>query len=219
MIQRCYKYGKYGILSCYKHIDWKLYFGKKEDDECSERGCSHLNRMINALKYYSKVQVMSNESDKQQFLEFVQETYVSLLSDYVHIMARHCEPAHVDEVQAAKSKEFVLINKCDATNCLLLFFSPSDPNKHRFRASKYLLDGDGDVDDSILFYRDLMDSMHCHLVHSIDIGIRIKTTRKKEENERLKTWKDPKFDYVSRLKCRKHKVYVFATKNCHSRGP
>merc|ERR1712129_28894 len=59
VLQRCYKYGRYGILSCYKHIDWKLYFSAKSlraactfDDDGE---CPSLARMVNALKYYSKI--------------------------------------------------------------------------------------------------------------------------------------------------------------------
>lgn len=51
VMQRCYKYGRYGILSCYKHIDWKLYFRSTWACSFDEDGeCPSMWRMVNALK-------------------------------------------------------------------------------------------------------------------------------------------------------------------------
>lgn len=222
VIQRCYRFGKYGILSCYRHIDWRLYFNDRED-RCSlmEDGqCSAVDRMINALKYYSKIEVVQNESDRREFVEFLQETYIHFLIDYVHITTMHIDPDHVDRIQATKTKEFVLINKCDRFNCLCLYV-PATERKHQFVHSQYLhcppVNG-----EHVLFYRDLMDAMHCYLVHSFDIGIRIRLNERKcrdpELDVLMRESENPTYSYVNTLKTKKNRVYVFANPLSVTRG-
>ena len=105
--------------------DILIEYTNSEEDECllhteKDGRCSHLDRMINTLRYYSKVEVVSSRADKQQFSEFVEETKlpvssfggddVSLLRDYVHIMERHKDSEKdIELIQTRKDKQLLLL--------------------------------------------------------------------------------------------------------------
>jgi len=226
VLRRCLCFGKAGILQRYQSIDWSL-FERKEADVCSFSGqspsaevsegstCTHLQRMINALIYYSKFDIIDNDASKQQLMDLADREdggqYPALLDDYMHCMAHHSESKHVDYLQQTQSQQFGLIDKCDINNCLLLF-----------RASKedeYRLDDDADSLD--FFYRDLMDALHCYLVHSYDIGLRIKVrpSTSSDHGPHWTEWHEDKmYKYVCCLQLTDADVFVFCTSWCVARS-
>ena len=133
------------------------YFATNKGSKSKNGECDALKRMISAVKYYLNVAVTENESDARQFVQFCNEIYVSFLSDYQHIAAHHCDAKRIN------------FNQCDATNCLIWYLSKALP-QHYFGNIEYLWSQQNDI-GNLLFFRDLMNEMHCALVHNHDLGI------------------------------------------------
>ena len=231
VLRRCYRFGKYGVLQRYKGIEWDLFCGS--DSNCTfsgqsaKGGCSHLMRMVNALIYYSKFEIVGNGSSKRQLMEFANGSYCALLSDYIHTMDRHIESKHIDYIQERHSAKFGLIDKCDINNCLLLFRSQDRYTPDGHHHDDHDDDNDHkeeDLSGNSLFFRDIMDAMHCYLVHSYDIGLRIKVRRYPYDgndgaDSRWRTWEtDKMYKYVCQLELAEIDVFVFCTSWCVARS-
>merc|ERR1712241_401293 len=181
------------------------------------------------MGYYSKVDVVSPNSldDKEQFVEFVEETYVSLLKDYVQIMQRHRDAPDSDKdielIQSRKAKQFRLFCACSSRNCWALFRQHKGAKMETVKMEKLSL------------FRHLMDSIHCYLVHSFDIGLRLRvyeqsevrpknpkwTTKSvgddQETDSETKTKTDAQFEYKGRMRVNRHWVDVFTTNDALAR--
>jgi len=78
--------------------------------------------------------------------------------------------------------------------------------------------------EAFVFYRDLMDSMHCYLIHSQDIEYRIKVRhRMKVEDQRMdeakwKIWGDDRFRFKKKVTCGQHDVFIFKGSRCVTRS-
>jgi len=203
--------------------DLLIQFENAEDKctlNCDGGGCSHLDRMILTLRYYSKWNVVSDLDDKRQFMEFVKEIYVTLLNDYVHIMKAHkddtewereLDAIHNDDKWA---KDFSSYKPCllRNSNCLLLDAHRQDREEEKAESEQL-------ETRNLVFYRDLMDSMHCYLVHRHDNGFRIRVTQhSKRAKPKHKKWTDSSFRFDFKCVCNLHDVFVFKTQSCVSRG-
>ena len=256
VIQRCYKYGQiYGMLTYHKNVNWQGYFKEVRGRDAV------LNRMINALKYYSAIDPLARDDHYQQFMEFVNDTYCGrimndynewrgLLQDFCwlfmdygeHRNVRRVEP--LEDIQRRKRPEFESMTPCNETNCLLCWLGSN--KGHRFKNSEYIKDRTKDK-NRVLFHRDLLDAMHCYLVHGYDVGLRIKVMtlgqepkdipcifyargkctnpdceymhERAEVDRTMRRYRDPSFRFVTSIQCgSKYKVFVFAKEDCITRS-
>ena len=132
VIQRCFKYGQiYGMLTYHKNVNWQGYFKEVRGRDAV------LDRMINALKYYSAIDPLGRDDHYQQFMEFVNDTYSGrlmnpdthewrgLLQDFCWLFMDYGEHRNVnrieplDDIQRRKRPEFESMTPCNETNCLL----------------------------------------------------------------------------------------------------
>merc|ERR1719362_1163316 len=99
----------------------------------------------------------------------------------------------------------------------------------RKKQGKKKEDDEEEVDGIALFYRDLLDALHCYLVHQMDIGIRIKVRERRrddsdhEDHRRWTQWEPERgstavYKFVCRIQCQQSDVFVFCTKWCHARS-
>lgn len=197
--------------------DILIEYGDTNEDECranEEDGLySHIDRMIYTLRYYSKVDVVNKRADKEQFLEFVDETYVSLLKDYVRIMERHRDAdgseKDIELIQKRKAKQFRLLCACSSENCFMLFRHHKGAKMEAPKMEKLSL------------FRHLMDSIHCYLVHSFDIGLRLRIYEQSDARPKKPKWSndsDVQFEFKGRMRVNRHWVDVFATKDAQARS-
>ena len=119
VIQRCFKYGQiYGMLTYHKNVNWQGYFKEVRGRDAV------LDRMINALKYYSAIDPLGRDDHYQQFMEFVNDTYSGrlmnpdthewsgLLQDFCWLFMDYGEHRSVnrieplDDIQRRKRPEF-----------------------------------------------------------------------------------------------------------------
>ena len=94
---------------------------KGNDDtylECSVRSCLKVNRMINALIYYSTIEPIKFEKHRDKFTKYYKETYPEILHDYIHIMDKHYND--IDKISDLMIQDFKLMAKCNIRNCKLL---------------------------------------------------------------------------------------------------
>jgi len=203
--------------------DLLIQFQQKGEDHCKslhEGGtCTHLDRMILTLKFYSKWNVVTDAHDKEQFMEFVNGIYVTLLSDYVHIMEKHHDACdwkrEIDVIYKKWGEDFRSYKPCDIknNNCLLLDVHRKGRDEEEEKAESEEVES-----RQLVFYRDLMDSMHCYLLHQHENGFRIRVTEhSRRPNPKHKKWKDDRFHYEYKMHCNRHDVFVFCTDSCVSR--
>merc|ERR1719474_2660048 len=169
--------------------------------------------MILTLKYYSKWNVVTDAEDKSQFMEFVKGIYVTLLNDYVHIMRAHKDDVdwerELDAIAKRWAKDFSSYKQCalENSNCLLLDVHRQDRDEEKAESEQL-------ESRELVFYRDLMDSMHCYLVHRHENGFRIRvTTHSKRTKPKHKKWSDDQFHFEYKQHCNLHDVFVFRTES------
>ena len=215
VLQHCYKHGQSPLSVVTTEEDQEedeKEVQKEDQKEEEEKDWTHLDRMISTLRHYSKLDLSANEEDKQQFLDLIH--FDGLLGDFVHIMAMH-STEDIELVQRIKSEQFQLFSKCSSTNCLFLFNQDSKKKELQKQSDESM--------EGLPFYRELMDAMHCYLVHSFDVGLRIKVTETasesadKKENQGLTEWEDAEYKHSYTTRCGKHTVFVFKTSWCIDR--
>ena len=168
VIRRCFVFGDiYRMLSGERffHVDWKLFLVNSTDSNAA------LQRMIGAVKYYLNVAVTDNPEDARQFVQFCNEIYGSFLSDYQYIVKHHCDTKQIN------------FNQCDARNCLIWYLNKKLLQQY-FGNVEYLLSQQNDT-GNLLFFRDLMNGMHCALGYKYDmmIGLKFAECEKVEVDE------------------------------------
>eukprot|EP01084_Bolivina_argentea_P147725 258401_1 len=131
----------------------------KNDDAC-------IIRVIDALKYYQTLN-MKDTTDHDKLIEFY-ENYnktFSLMDDFIEIVSKYNNSSDLETIFNK-----YIVNNCDIKNCLLF-------NRHNIiNISKN--------NEKIEFYTNLFDGMHCFLFHSFDIGMRIRQSDiKYDEND------------------------------------
>ena len=199
--------------------------------EMVDGGCYHLDRMLVALQFYATLD-LNVEVDCDRFMRFMKQQYTALLYDFEHIVECHGDWKSMGKY-VDRSRLDRLGTGCNVVNCLLIFRQKMDLD-----TLQYLEHGDGS-NDELMFYRDLMDSMHCLLAHGCDIGIfslsdwlliglRLFFADAFCEGMKIKIgggpevkamkWKHPLYDYMSTVQCGKEQVAVFSTSWCMTRN-
>ena len=170
-----------------EEIDLTIFKTEKSDIECNEnkdnpiKSCLALKRLITALKYYSLLNVISNNNDKQIFLNFIKCIYKSFLDDYNHLIRKHDKQLQQINQLLIKHKLFASCNilKCQFT-----------ARHHKER------DDDGNknaFDAQFEFFKKTMDSLHFYLLHLFHVGLRAMKNNengKEEEEEEIKKEED-----------------------------
>eukprot|EP01083_Nonionella_stella_P047374 126779_1 len=127
--------------------------------------CDAIQRIAKALKYYQSLRIHflgqnSTSHDEQQFMEFCHVIYKALLDDYIHIITTHDdELTHVSQLIMMN-----LYDACDVNTCASI-------SRHYNHGTHTNEDGHEHNHD-LVFYVQIMDSIHCYLVHSYDTGLR-----------------------------------------------
>eukprot|EP01084_Bolivina_argentea_P242283 406498_1 len=159
-------------------------------DECGTSGCVAFKRLISALLYYSKLNVILNTNHADIFIHFMTEIYHSFLDDYSHFVTRHQHQLEVIHRSLVENKRF---GHCDIMKC-------------QFTVKHY---GDNKVkikDPIFAFYRKTMDSLHFYLFHLYDCGLRIATSDIKTEENANESY-DQKFSRICGIISQRKKIF------------
>ena len=99
---------------------WIFSKQKKSDIECDEHNdnsletCSALKWLIHGLKYYSLLNVTTDDRHKQIFINFVKCIYKKFLDDYNHFIQKHDK--HLEHVNKSLIKD-TSFGDCNVSKC------------------------------------------------------------------------------------------------------
>lgn len=141
--------------------------------------CDRVIRVVDALLHCSQFEI-NNRDERKLFKYYIEKiyTYTSLIEDYRHIFKEHGDVKKLLNLDSISPHMFPLHRY-------------GVQNEQQFRDRDYLREmvvKPGDVS----VWCDLLNSMHCHLFHHRDMGIRIKAviTRK------MSTWNTSNFQFI-----------------------
>eukprot|EP01084_Bolivina_argentea_P012780 23922_1 len=125
--------------------------------------CSSIKKLISALTYYSSLN-LDTQNDQDKLFKYCTKTHQSFLNDSIHMIRNHNQDIH--QICDMLHRQ---LTKCDMKNCLLL------QRHYRNRRHDHTKTVVTHVQDTnVLFYRDIMDTLHCYLCHLYDLGLRVK---------------------------------------------
>eukprot|EP01084_Bolivina_argentea_P309808 535925_1 len=127
------------------------------------KSCKSLERLILILNFYDKWLVKKDNDDLVEYMS----KYKHLMNDYGHILSVHLN----NKSSMKNDKTFLFIhNECiKSINCSLNKCSHYERNS-RNRCKEIQLFNDKDV----LYYTDILDTIHVYFLHSFDTGFRSK---------------------------------------------
>eukprot|EP01084_Bolivina_argentea_P147917 258728_1 len=127
--------------------------------------CQPVHRIIECLKYYQTLNFI-NTNDQQKIVIFGQQIYPLLLDDYIHIITSH-------DNDLSQILNYMITKKgmplCDFFNCTLGRRHFRDRQIDQQNSTAHVFD------IQFLFYQSILDSIHCHLYHLYDTGLRMNT--------------------------------------------
>ena len=163
---------------------------KDEGSKCAASSCPQIIRIISALTFYSTIDPINNKKHESKFMEYCNEIYPELLDDYVHIMDNHQN----DIEQVLKSRirsDTELMHHCNIQNCVAISRHYRDRERQRIKQTLWkcqhcelrnyatnnhcqacFIPQSVDTSFNLVFYIDLIDSVHCHWYHAFDLGLR-----------------------------------------------
>ena len=142
--------------------------------------CQPTIQIIQALHYYQHLN-MTDNTDRQKLIKFVHDDYNQLLNDWIHFVSSHNDSYELQQLSEEMMKTYGL-NECQMNECPLIVRHFRDrtaaATKSRDDNAECKTNGNDhdekSEDNEFVFYRDLLDGIHCHLYHLEDIGLRIK---------------------------------------------
>ena len=144
-----------------------LYDESKLHLSCDEYSkCKSVKLVIEALIYYQSLNVTDNNEDhKAQLVELCNNKYPQIIDHYIHILDEHNNPNDLPKIQEFMQKKDEYM-ACNISNCQLL------SRYHRDRRIRTNTPNNTNNNDFV-FWRDIMDQIHCFLCHIYDTGMRI----------------------------------------------
>ena len=172
-----------------------------EVEICNGLNCYKIQSMISALIFYSTIDPINDKKDEAKFMEYFLVTYPEVLDDYTHIMTEHQDDIHEIHQKMIQykstpslslwdsntSNDLQLIQDCNIQNCMAIrrHFRDRENRKSKWKCQQCSLMNppnrqqcqacfaDSNFSFNLIFYVDLMDSLHCFWYHAYDLGIRI----------------------------------------------
>eukprot|EP01084_Bolivina_argentea_P207085 353404_1 len=120
--------------------------------------CNVLKRLHQSLIYYDKLDIINNQLHQKLFEHFTHEIYHQIIDDFIHLHNEHGHQLqHINE-----QLEECNIGKCPYTT---RHHSVSDKSTHNGNKSSNL-------NATVTFYMQIMDSLHFYLHHCFHVGLR-----------------------------------------------
>eukprot|EP01084_Bolivina_argentea_P280657 480002_1 len=157
--------------------------------ECaSATNCNCTKRVITALNDFQSLDVTNNEDDNHKLVLLCEKQYKSILDDFIHLIQNHNNDSDLNQIWklAITQHDFV---KCDINKCA---------SKERYYRDRRNNKQHKMEDENVIFYRDLLDQIHCFIFHLYDSGLRIKKKdiTAKIENINNNSWFDETFSTI-----------------------
>eukprot|EP01084_Bolivina_argentea_P193196 331485_1 len=149
--------------------------------------CISLRRITSLLIFYRNFDIHTGHDALINYLH--NNEGIHLVNDYHHLLDQHLNEDNINSINCDKEFERIynkMINnknnnlKCDISKCEIY------TRNNRQRETKLF---DNINDDDLCFYVDLIDSIHCYMLHSVDSGYKIiyhpNDTKIDDDNEHI----------------------------------
>eukprot|EP01084_Bolivina_argentea_P289188 496526_1 len=168
--------------------------------------------MTDALKFYASLNIDNDTTHQQKWIKFCNSTYSTLLDDYIYIVENYQMGYNLKQIHdiLKNDKEF---ESCDFMQCKCLLRHVSSKAYEEPSTDTIIF---GSNDTNFVFYKNIFDSMHCHLIHLYDVGMRISLDDEnieiKAENEEFEqNWVDQQFLKIAAFINKKKKKLMSST--------
>eukprot|EP01084_Bolivina_argentea_P094899 170624_1 len=136
-------------------------------DDTEITKCIELSRIISALRFYK-----TNHNSKDKLLKYMINYETQLISDYHHVLHKHLNEDNIKRDKSAKQFSLIYTTMmeqydlfCDVNKCQI-FQRNNRQREIQDIGAKFSDDKNAKV------FIDVLDSIHCYFVHSVDIGYR-----------------------------------------------
>ena len=169
------------------NLNLTIFKTDQSDIECNDNNddpikcCSALKRLVTGLKYYSLLNVITNQDHKQIFINFIKSVYTKFLDDYNHFLEKHDE--QLEKINESLIQD-VSFGDCNISKCKFA------TRHHKERGGN---DNNNKFDGQFEFYKTTMDSLHFYLLHLFHVGLRAmknKVDEKEQQEEEIKQEED-----------------------------
>ena len=185
------------MLEWIRSIKRVILFSKEFSSKCrSLRSCLSLRRLSYVLKLHFH---FAPTDDSVMAMVQHLASYKQLINDYHHILDVHLNEENADGLCSNSNRSYELIHKllnlqCDVARCRCY------QRLHRVRERE---GDDGHYGSEQRVYRDLMDTIHCALVHGFDSGMRVRHKVMLQITEQLE---EDEFAEQAHLHCFDHEL-------------
>ena len=167
---------------------------------CSLEGeCEHIQRLCKILVYYEIAE--KNEDGDEMLDQFFSSYYSEILNDYGHVIYHHLDGSRNRSNHSFQAiyEQISMVISCDIQNCSC--YARNSRNRQNENSDLITdsvpdsccdsdLNSDGDADTDVKtapqfnmninsksirtqYYYEVLDAIHCHLLHSFDLGFRV----------------------------------------------
>ena len=113
------------------------------------------NRIITAMKYYSNI-----NQNEEKTMNFVTNIYKSLLNDFIHTQYHNHQ---INEIGFNDHQIWI------HSMHFIMSFLINHYNEHKQNKEKK----DENDSEEFIFYKDVLNTIHCFIFHSYDLGLRL----------------------------------------------
>eukprot|EP01084_Bolivina_argentea_P084030 152082_1 len=145
--------------------------------------CQAMRRLFAALKYYSMFNIMDNEDHREIVNKLMENTYDQFINDYIHFNNHHTH--EIETIHNEIINNNSLFTECNIKLCSFT----TRHHRNNTQQNQNLLS------KRLNFFKKTMDSLHFHLFHCFDVGIRIKTEAYNTEEKSEKAAEKQKNEY------------------------
>eukprot|EP01084_Bolivina_argentea_P274063 467023_1 len=155
--------------------------------------CVSINRITQCLQFYQSIDLSTNSHLLINY--FNKNNYPFLINDYNHILTKHLgdnKPIKQTRNEYEQINQFIMsqIKHCQLEKCNKLNRNTRNREKEPLLDTIQLNNTNNDTNDLLSFYIDILDTIHCYLIHSFDIGYRIKSNELQLINDQKQSDKD-----------------------------
>ena len=162
-----------------KELDDHMVFSDTCDKLCSIDDsfsdlCISLQRIIMAHNYYMLLDIQNNNDHQEIFIRFVNTVYkTNILNDYEHLTKHHRN--NIYEINNIITKTSTLPSSHKP--CKLKQCAATTRHYARDRKVDKMDEKENEptqnIDEELLFYCNLFDSVHLYLIHAFEFGLRV----------------------------------------------
>lgn len=159
--------------------------------------CQSVRRLIMILDWYRTMRDIHSIYDMDKMLIEYVDHYTNLLNDYQHVLTTHLNQDRISNdtnfMQIYNKITKYMENQCDIKTCKQYIRMVISPPKSANPSLEDALMENQDINNSIdtleandnrntvNFYIELLDVIHCYFMHSMDLGLRFIFNENEEE--------------------------------------